>query len=313
MRYVLMLVDRTFTGGKKGSPLPSYFGPPAAVGSPNDNIYSQQYSSNQGAIGVMASRWNNDDTGGIPGITMRGRTKLLIDNIAALCDGHPSFEGLYFQETAGGLDDGQKVATGYTAHNYRDYYIDILTYAANKMPNSRIFWCLNYIPATSGGGHSNELADDVLAAVQPLNAIVFGGPDCLPESGGLRNEEYQYMGSANFTLNGQTCHGYKNKIPISIQVSPPCYAQQWKEDPLPARYWGLDELYGFMNNTDSFKGNALHASYVFWYAVNGSGTTAADDLGPQYNGWKGGTGYATPTGQTIASQHHQIFNYTGPR
>jgi hypothetical protein len=220
-------------------------------------------------------------------------------------------------------------ATGYSVDAYIDYYIDILTYAANAMPYSRIFFTFNFIPNEPGltGAHANYAIEQILAGVEGLNAVVFGGPDALAESGaaggtGLVGEAFPFYGTANFTLvdrrpdntvHNVTCHGYKNRIPAAIQVSPPCYGMQWDADPLPARYWTLEELYQWMKNTASHKGNALNASYVFWYNVNGSAGTAMDNLGAPFNGYKGGAGYLTPTGQDIISTHHLIHNYTGPK
>lgn len=307
VRLIVCLCDRTYSANS--NPMPAYFGTPAPAANPAANPFVQAFSGIGGGNGIEAVRWNT--TGGA--LNVRTRLKALIDAIGDQCDAHPAFEGFSMQETALGLSNTQKSVLGYTPAIYRDYYIDVLTYATTVLPHARLFFCFNSFPSAAGG-HSNEYVDGVISGVEALNSVSFGGADALAENGGLNNEEFKYYGTANFTLNAVTCHGYKNRLPAHIQVSPPCYAIEWLGagyDPANRRYWTMQELYDWMQGVSaSHIGPTLSCAYVLWYPLNGNAGTADTDLGAPYPGWNAGL---APLGRTVVANDPNAFNYTGPK
>ena len=104
-------------------------------------------------------------------------------------DSHPAFEGVAFTETSLSLNRYDLDTHGYTPERYRDAMISTLKNAANSMPNSRVFWYMNYLTQ-----NQNYLAD-VARAVAPLG-VVMGGPDVLPDSYSLMSTRLQSLMSS---------------------------------------------------------------------------------------------------------------------
>jgi hypothetical protein len=306
-KLILQWEDRTFYNSE--NPIPQYFGNPSPIGGPYTNPYSQLIQANTGKIGVTLVRWEP--------LFVIPRMKLLIDAIAAAFGDHPAFEGLAFQETALGFDNSALDNYGYTSTRYGDFYIDILQYAATAMPKCRIFWLCNFIPQTApqttpkgafdnpSGGHDNSQIGRVGQAMlnSNLNAFAIGGPDILPEDGGLRTGLYSFM---DIVSNG----GFRDVIPFACQFSQPGYAHEWKgANPTPYRYWTLQEMYNFMKDTPSHNCNALGLSYAFWMPVAGSDDPSDNvPAAVAENGWTTGP---HPQGEEIAANNPKIHIYTG--
>ena len=156
MQLVVMIEDKTFVNEQ---PLPGY-------------LANRTKPNNPG--GITAIRWD-------PRIVTR--LKALITALGNRFDSNPAFEGIATQETAPGFNSVTLDATSYTPEKYRDSLIDVLTHATKKMPQSRVFWFMNFLPRKQ-----SYLAD--IASAVADTGVILGGPDVLPDDDALQRHTY---------------------------------------------------------------------------------------------------------------------------
>ena len=158
LRYVVMLVDKTFNGD---DPSPDYLRD-AGLTLKNRNG------------GYILARWK-------PEYVERFNT--LVSNIAARFDCHPNFEGIAIQESALSLNPATLLANGYTAGRYRDALISVLQHASEELSASNVFWYMNFLP------QGQKQLSTIISATEAENVIV-GGPDILPDNPSLQRHAY---------------------------------------------------------------------------------------------------------------------------
>ncbi len=213
MQLIVLIEDKTFTSEK---PTPAY-------------LQGTTYTRANRAGGYTAVRWN-------PFVVTR--MKALVTALGQRFDSHPSFEGMATQETAPGFAGTILDATGYTPEKYRDALIDILKTAANNMPNSRVFWFMNFFPRRQG------YIADVATALIP-HGVVMGGPDIMPDDEALVRHTYPFY------------YDFADKMPLFGQVEPICYAHPHADTSYPTKYWTMGELFRFGRDR-------LKVKYIFW-------------------------------------------------
>jgi hypothetical protein len=212
MQLVILVEDKSF---RNENPLPDYLG-------------AQNRLPNR-ADGYTARRWD--------GYVIE-RMRSLTAAIGREFDRHPNFEGLAFQESAPSLSPGVLESSDYTAEKYAKALITILTDAARNLPNSRIFWYMNFLPG------KQSLIADIAAAIAPYG-VVMGGPDVLPDSPPLTSRVYPYY------------RRFQGKLPLFAGIQFSSYAHEHGDRSRPTRYWTMDELFDFAVEE-------LHANYIFW-------------------------------------------------
>lgn len=222
LHLIVMIEDKTFT---TEYPMPAY-------------LQGAQYMRANRKGGYSGIRWN---------AYVNTRFKALVTALANRFDGHAAFEGLIpGEETAPGLDDPILDATGYTPEIYRDVLIDSLTSAARAMPNSTVFWYMNFLP------RKQDYIGVVAEAVRG-EGVVMGGPDVLPDDSALVRLVYP------FYLD------FKNKMDLFGQVEPSCYNALHEDTSYPTKYWTMPELFRYARDT-------LGVKYMFWMRWPGWGT-----------------------------------------
>jgi hypothetical protein len=214
MHLVIMVEDKTF---KEEIPTPAYL--------------SKYVLHNHGG-GYTTLRW-------VPAVA--SAFKSLVQAIGARFDANPWFEGLATQETALGFPYKVLVANGYTAEKYRDMYLELLTAAAKAMPNSRVFWFMNFIPV------KEQYVATIASAVAPLG-VAMGGPDIMPENKHLLRKPYPYYSQ------------FFSKMPLFAQVEGVCYDQPHIAPGYSTKYWTMPELFNFGLTK-------LHVNYMFWMRI----------------------------------------------
>ncbi|HEX5649741.1 MAG TPA: hypothetical protein VFX69_08805 [Steroidobacteraceae bacterium] len=210
MKLVVMVEDKTF---KLERPTPGYL---------------DALTPRNRAGGYTAVRWNP---------TVVERMKALLNALGRF-DSHWAFQGVALQETALSFDDAILNNFGYTPEKYRDAYIGILTTGANAMPNSRMFWFMNFFPRRQD--YIASVANAVAA-----KGVVMGGPDVLPDNGALKQHSYPFYDQFQF------------KMPLLGQVEAMCYSHLHKTSGYPTKYWTMAELFRFARDQ-------LHVDYMFW-------------------------------------------------
>lgn len=210
-RLVVFVEDKTFDGGR---PTPGYLA---------DRTLPNRRK------GYTAMRWD-------PRVIKRFSS--LLGAIGRTFDCHPGFEGIAVQETALGIADDLLERHGYTPSKYRDGLVEVLLAASASMPNSRVFWYLNFLP-----GGQKYLAT-VAAAVAPAG-VAMGGPDVLPDNPPLRRLVYPLYDR------------FRGKLPLFSSIQHNSYGHRradGREDP---PYWTMEELFLFARDE-------LHVDYLFW-------------------------------------------------
>jgi hypothetical protein len=231
VQLVVFLVDKTFNSDK---PLPVY-----AQGS--------AYMAANRADGYTALRWKSN---------VVTRFTLLIEALGKRFDSHPAFEGVAIQESAMGLDDSVLDANGYTPEKYRDALIEILLSAASSMPNSRVFWYMNFLQ-----GNQSYLAD--IARVVAPTGVIMGGPDILPDDSDLKNAYPLY-------------NEFEGKMPLFCSVQPNSYRHIHATSGWSTKYWTMQQLFNFGRDK-------LNLNYIFWSNVTNpapSGSYSIDNAYP---------------------------------
>lgn len=322
MRYMICIETRAYTnGGNQGNPCPDYVlshgdttggqaavfpgyigsgSGPGGLGSWDTRIYQSFVRERfKDLLTAIASASVIGDTGG-PGGTAR------------TFDTHPNFEGIFFQETAIGIKqadlntdnsyfingasgtpiladyfgarNGQKsVCSGVNTIMTFD---GVVSHACNVFPNSRIFWCMNFL----AGQEKNK--QDVAAALAPAG-IVMGGPDCEPDSAQFSKDPYGEYKVMNLHR--------LDPLPTMITVSSPQYSTA-HNDHVPwdsyygaagipdwtgtARLWTCEETYLFaIRNPDGVTAAEYNAKpglavkYLFWFSNGKWSNTSGDAVG----------------------------------
>jgi hypothetical protein len=130
------------------------------------DAYTLPIRSAEPGQGYVAKRWD-------PFVVER-LSKLLVA-LGKQFDANPRFEGVALQESALGIDTAILDREGYTAPAYRDALMQMLANARRAMPQSQVFWYLNYLP-------QNQRLLPSVAAAAARDGIALGGPDVLPDS-----------------------------------------------------------------------------------------------------------------------------------
>ncbi len=213
LQFVLFVGDKSFNGEV---PLPTHLAhPPFTLKNRNR--------------GYTAARWHP---------TVIGEFSALLRAIGDRFDCHPNFEGIAIQETALSLDNTVLNANGYTPEKYRDALTGVLSAAADALPNSNIFWYMNFFPREQS--YILEVARNVAAP----NLIV-GGPDILPDNAALRKRTYPLYSalSGEFRLFNSMQHD--------------SYAHVNVRGGNRNGYWPLERMFEFARDQ-------LKVNYIFW-------------------------------------------------
>ncbi len=151
------------------------------------------------------------------------------------CD--PHFEGIAIQESAPGLDKSVLKKYAYTPEKYRDALIEVLVSAADSMPNSNVFWYMNFLP-----GKQAYLTD--IAAAAAAKGVAMGGPDVLPDTDSLKKRVYPLYDQ------------FAGKMTLFSSMQFDSYAHPHAV-PAETRYWTMQEMFEFARDE-------LHVTYLFW-------------------------------------------------
>lgn len=213
MRLIVMIEDKSFKAVRY---TPSYL---------------DAYSLRNTRGGYTTARWNP---------YVAGRMKALLVALGRF-DSTWNFEGVAMQETALTLAPWVLDANGYTPEKYRDFYISVLTAAGSNMPQSRVFWFMNYLPRKQS--YIGAIANAVVG-----KGVVMGGPDVLPDDQTLRDMAYPYFDQ------------FRYKMPLFGQVEGECYEALHTTCCYPTTYWTMPELFRYARDQ-------LHVDYMFWVRV----------------------------------------------
>ena len=195
---VVFIEDKTFNGTV---PTPQYL--------------RNNFTRPNRAGGYTALRWK-------PYVAQR--FKKLLTELGRRFDSHPAFEGVAVQESEPGFDDSVLAANGYTPDIYRDALIDVLTGAAKSMPNSTVFWYMNFFPQRMA--YLPVVANAVAKA-----GVAVGGPDVLPDDYPLDRLVYPIYDEL------------KGKMTLFNSMQYNSYKHVHKDTSYPTYYWTSDELF----------------------------------------------------------------------
>ena len=210
MKLVVMVEDKTF---RLERPNPAYL----------DSLTPRNRAG-----GYTVLRWNP---------TVVERMKALLQALGRF-DTHWAFQGVALQETALSFDDTLLDRYAYTPEKYRDAYIGILTAGANAMPNSRMFWFMNFLP------RKQDYIGSIAAAVAD-KGVIMGGPDVLPDDRALQQHSYAFYDR------------FQSRMPLFGQVEAMCYSHLHRTSGYGTRYWTMAEVFRFARER-------LHVDYMFW-------------------------------------------------
>lgn len=214
MQLVVFIEDKTFIAER---PTPAYL----------DN-----YTIRNKQGGYTAQRWS-------PFVV--DRMKALVQALGARFDANPAFEGVAFQETSHSLDAATMDAWGYTPEKYRDAYIQVLRSAGQSLPQSRVFWYMNFLER--GQAYLADIANAVAGY-----GVVMGGPDVLPDN--------QALVKLTYPLYDQL----QSRMPLFNQVESQVYAAPHMTSGYSTKYWTMPELFRYARDQ-------LHVDYMFWVRV----------------------------------------------
>lgn len=211
-QLVAMIEDKTFTGE---SPTPAYLQSKYTV-----------HNSNQGYTAIRWDPYVND------------RLKQLAAKLGAQFDCDPNFEGIAFQESSPSLDEGALDATGYSPEKYRDALIGLLRSTAAGMPNSRVFWYMNFLPRNQR--YIGEVANAVIGT-----GVVMGGPDILPDNPALEKRVYPFYDE------------FRGRLKLFNSMQHNSFRHRHGGGEGSGEYWSMEDLFLFARDK-------LHVDYVFW-------------------------------------------------
>jgi hypothetical protein len=213
-QLVVFIEDKSFN---QINPLPDYL----PIGQ-----YAFKYSAK--STGFISKRWD-------PYVV--SRFAALFAALGQQFDQHPNFEGIAIQETAIGVDERTRKAHGYTPEKYRDALIQICLGAKQALPNSQVFWYMNFLR------DGQSMLADVAAAIAP-KGIAMGGPDILPNSQPLVKNVYPLY------------QQFKGRMPLFCCAQNDSFRHQ-RRDSTDQKYWAMEDIFLWAKDR-------LHASYVFW-------------------------------------------------
>jgi hypothetical protein len=214
-QLVAMVEDKSFTGDL---PTPAYL----------QSKYTVR-NSNQGYTAIRWDPYVND------------RLKQLVTRLGAQFDCDPHFEGIAFQESSLSLDEGTLDATGYSPEKYRDALIGLLRSAAASMPNSRVFWYMNFLPRNQR--YIGEVATAVIGT-----GVVMGGPDVLPDNRPLEQRAYPFYNE------------YRGRLKLFSSMQHNSFRHHHgggEGQSGSGDYWSMEDLFVFARDK-------LHVDYLFW-------------------------------------------------
>lgn len=212
MQLVVFLEDKSFNGDM---PMPPYL--------------RKNYTIENRAGGYTAKRWS-------PYVVERF-TKLIAE-LGRAVGNHRAFEGVALQETSLSLNSGVLDRNGYTPEKYRDAIIEVLRGAREGLPQSQIFWYMNFL--VGGNGY---LAD--IANVAADLGVAMGGPDVLPDEHALKTHSYPLYPV------------FRDRMTLFNSMQFNSYSHVHRESGYATKYWTMDELFEFARDE-------LHVDYLFW-------------------------------------------------
>jgi hypothetical protein len=178
--------------------------------------------------GFTTARWDSFVTARMNALTMA---------LGREFDCRPNFEGVALQESALSLPDNVLAANGYTPEKYKDALETMLLSAAANMPNSQVFWYMNFLP-----GRQNLIAEVAITVAKA--GVAMGGPDILPDNAALAERTYPFY------------EQFRGKMILFGSMQNDSYAHLHR-DIANGKYWTLKELFIFARDR-------LHVSYIFW-------------------------------------------------
>jgi len=213
LQLVVFVADKSFNGEK---PTPEY-----AQG-------SDWVAANR-AGGYTALRWK-------PAVLQR--FKILLQKIGEEFDAHPAFEGVAIPESALSLESAILDEHNYTAVKYRKALVDTLLTAAAAMPNSRVFWYMNFIARDMS--QINIIVNNVYEA-----GVIMGGPDLLPDDQKLQALVYPFYDK------------HEGKLPLFTSAQFDSYSHEHADTSNKTKYWTMWQLFRYARDD-------LHVNYIFW-------------------------------------------------
>jgi len=139
-----------------------------------------------------------------------------------------------------GFENNVLDSNGYTPEKYRDALIYTLMSAASSMPNSRVFWYMNFLV------RKQDYLAEIARAVAPAG-VVMGGPDILPDDPDLKSVYPLY-------------DEFEGVMPLFCSVQPNSYRHIHATSGWSTKYWTMQQLFNFGRDR-------LHLNYVFWSNV----------------------------------------------
>lgn len=198
--------------------------------------YTGPYSGSGG--GIIMSRWDP---------FVKAEYRKVCQAVIARYDVNPYFEGIATQETASNMTAAEMTALGYTSVLYKNalkYEVDTIIDAAVHI---RHFAYHNFIPASSGEtlATTDAMCDEYCTYACGRGTIV-GGPDALPQNGGLHNRVYtRYADPAILYLRG----------PTFICAQHDSHTQTTDS---------MRDLFRWATNQLTINSNRLYVDYFFW-------------------------------------------------
>ncbi|MEQ8205646.1 MAG: hypothetical protein RIA65_05680 [Woeseia sp.] len=194
--------------------------------------YTLPIRSRKPGKGYVAKRWD-------PFVVTR-MNKLLLE-VGKQFDAHPRFEGIALQESALGVDTSILDSEGYSAEAYRDALIEMLRTARVALPESQVFWYMNYL------ARGQQLLQSVSAAAA-RDGIVLGGPDALPDSDKLEKHVYPLL------------HRQRDSTLLFTSAQNDSFRHKRKRSSGGREYWSPLEIFEFSRDE-------LGVQYLFWNDV----------------------------------------------
>jgi len=174
----------------------------------------------------------------------------LMNAIGNQFDSDPNFEGVGLQETALSLSNNVLAQLpskyAYSDQKYSDAIVKYVSATAKAMPNSRVFWLMNYL----GGG--TPIPASIPQALVPY-LVVMGGPDILPWRTTLNSQIYplydQFYGKLPLCCSMQEDSFHTNQFDVT-NTNPHSHSDE-------GGYASMEDLLIFGRDR-------LHLNYIIW-------------------------------------------------
>lgn len=209
--------------------------------------YTLPIRSPEPGSGYVSKRWD-------PFVVAR-MNKLLIE-LGKAFDGNPRFEGVALQESALGIDAAVLAREGYSALVYRDALIDTLANARRAMPQSQIFWYMNFL------AEGQPLLQAVSLAATGYG-IALGGPDVLPDSASLQKHVYPLLESQ------------RDSAVLFTSAQNDSFRHEHVGSTGASKYWTPLEIFEFARDR-------LGVQYLFWNDVQNPRPTDSYGIADAY-------------------------------